>query len=156
MKQISKFKAIDGKLFDTEAECKKYEGYLTLIENAHAAIQSALDSSCDFANGGGFVQHNPLDLANFKSLVAQAIRSQLGDKHAQMFIDNPRGFIGRIIDDGDDKYLKGFIYRIWSIDNQNREWGQPFYAIESNAGRFPRGLKPFPTIGHSKLIKNQD
>lgn len=44
---------------------------------------------------------------------------------------DPRGFVGRFLSDGNDPayHLYGIVI---SIDKNNRQWQQPYYAIEAN------------------------
>lgn len=129
MKSIIKYKAIDGREFDFEEECEKHERLLVQIERAIKPLGSPpKEDGCSFANGGGYLQHDLptveavklalIDLAAVPENVKEGVRTRPAS----------HSIIGRYLDDGDSPVRKGW-YRLMCIDEQGREWGQPFYAL---------------------------
>lgn len=122
------FTTEDGATFNTEAEARKHEYYLSEIEAIDRKLPRAIDSGCEFANGGGFIQHTPEALANWLSDVEKLLRKYEGAETADRWAQNPRGIVGRYLDDGGSPAY-AFVYRVMSIGNDFREWGQPYYAL---------------------------
>lgn len=50
---------------------------------------------------------------------------------------DPRGIVGRYLDDGDSPAYP-IVGIIWAIDNRNRQWQQPYYALAANRGEYSR------------------
>lgn len=103
------------------------------IRAVQAMLPRAIDEGCLFANGGGYIQHTPATFAAFLAAV-----QGLFDKHApslaKMFSAQPRGFVGRYLDDGGSPLYSVYM-RICMIDDSYREWGQPYYAIHPGTGK---------------------
>jgi hypothetical protein len=132
MKEIKKFQASDGKVFDTPASCRKYERLIVWVDNImiDLAPLPKTDPGCSFANGGGFIQQQKdvVDAAREKI-------TALGNKYFKQESD-PWGFgpIGRLFNDADCDCLYGAWGRLSHIDHLYREWGQGYYAINPTKG----------------------
>jgi hypothetical protein len=93
---------------------KLYEEFFSKLENLDINIYyHQRDQIVDFKNGGGYIQQDHIVIEEIKNY----------------FIERFGGFMisGRYLDDS-----KSPLYEIWtriySIDSEYREWGQPYYA----------------------------
>ena len=127
MKAITKYQAEDGKVFNTEKECLEYEKIMEKVNQIMKPFGKRPDS-INFSNGGGFLQHEKADVEKAKNEILS-----LGSK---IFKCNTNfGFIGRYFDDSGYDCLYHAWGRLSAIDNQYREWGQTYYAINPNTGK---------------------
>lgn len=131
MKAIIKYQALDKTTFNTEEECVRYENLLNKVNKIMSKIGDKVkDKSCEFGNGGGYIQHN-------KEIVkkAQTDITNLAIKELKLDKDYKFGsFIGRYIDDSGVNCIKEAYCRLQCIDNKGREWGQPYFAINPDKG----------------------
>jgi hypothetical protein len=130
------FKAVDGAMFASAMKCQQYEAMLTDIKRIMKPLgRLPKDPHCNFANGEGYLQHNPIDVRGIKNqLVA------FGRKY--LHINEAIGFdmAGRYFDDsGVNPGRKQTLYRAWyrlaCCDVYGREWGQMFFAINPDKGK---------------------
>lgn len=133
MKSVVRFQAADGTEFGDESACAAYETLCTRVERIMARLPKVEVSGEDFVQLDGptviGVQH---DLV----LLYEGLRTDMADEHTE-FARNaavPVGMslIGRYIDDGGPTPLRRAWGRIQRIDNQFREYEQPYYAIQAN------------------------
>lgn len=139
MKIINKYVANDGREFNTERHCLAHEKVLIKIENAHKLLGKRSverhEDSCDFANGGGYIQHTKKEVLNFKKAIVELCKKEFKDKVFRLPLKeiHPGGFGGRIIDESSSPLRESWS-RLFCIDEYNREWGQPFYALNPTKG----------------------
>lgn len=124
MERINLFKTIDGKTFSSEEQALEYEDMIKEINDFLLGFAECED--IDFMNGNGYIQHPP------------GTRDKMGKKLVELsnrwfkpdepFI-NFTYYLGRIIDDNQMKCLNKLSYRVMCIDNEDKEWGQPYYAL---------------------------
>ena len=128
MEKISKYKAIDGSIFNTEEECLRYE---SLIEKVKAIMRPLGERPDDtnFTNGGGYIQHDYHVLA-----IAKEQLTELATKTFKIERNVGFGIIGRYCDDNGSRCLYNAWSRLNCCDNQSREWGQGYYAINPHEG----------------------
>lgn len=147
MKPITRYEAIDGHTFKTAEECEKYERLLAELKRINAMLRRAVDEGCNFANGYGFVQQTPEALKRFDEAFAEFLAGYISQETANLYSKCPQGIVGRYLSDGGGAFYDA-AYRLWvrrySIDEENREWGQPFYAMPQNKGR--RELTPWLNV----------
>ena len=131
MKSFTKFKAVDGAEFNTKKECIEYEKMIKKVN----AIMKPLgrlpkDPHCDFANGMGYIQHNPSDVEVVKSKLLA-----FGIKYLHIEGECRFDWLGRYAGDSRDTAP---LYRAWlrlyCVDKKGREWGQPYYAFNPEKG----------------------
>lgn len=122
MKQITKYQANDGTEFLTEKECQDWETYLFKAAEVDRILPKKELGSTEF------IQHSATQFHAFLTGIARLIEMRHGTKYADMLLNNRHGFIGRYIDDSGDKVLGQLMYRLLSIDSQNREWQQIYFA----------------------------
>ncbi len=127
------FQANNGKVFDDEADARHEDRF---IEEVSALLAPFKDSDI---KPGEFVQRNSEQV---QSLIDKTYRLLLryygaSSEIPKLWKQEPRGFVGRYLDDGDSPAYS--IYGILlSIDNKNRQWQQPYYALAANRGEYPR------------------
>lgn len=136
MEKILMFKSNDGELFKTKQKCENHETKINKIKKVMSTLNELpKKNNCNFANGDGFVRQNievvckaMIDIVNIAGI----------KKHPD-FISNPfncrRGSIGRYIDDSGNSILYRAWYRFMCMDDECREWGQPYYAINPDKGQ---------------------
>lgn len=137
MKAVTKYQSDDGKIFDTEKEAIARDSKALSIKDAYKLLKPIpKNDGCDFANGKGFIQQDPLKVQEFKRqiLLLGAIHHEKMAEWAKDPISvHPQSIVGRILSDCDD-----LLYRAWSrvmcIDDKWREWGQPYFAINPDKG----------------------
>lgn len=148
MNIITKYKAVDGKEFVTELECRNHESHIEQASEVNKILPSAVDDNCSFVNGDGFIQQSPEDIAQFKKSLADLIGQKMGEEVKLKFLFNSRGIAGRIIDDSGETYIYKLMTRLHCIDEQNREWGQVFYAIHPERAS---KCEPWPNVSRKGL-----
>jgi hypothetical protein len=137
--KITKYEAIDGRLFNCEQECKDWDSHILEVR-AIIDLLAPLpeEKGCNFSNGDGYVQQKKPIVEHAIRAIVRIAKTDLG-VNKKDFLENPFGYrhsiIGRYIDDGGDLHL----YRAWSrfmcMDDQFREWGQPYYASHPHEGK---------------------
>ena len=139
MQSITKFKAIDGKEFDSENECLDYEN---LINNVSSIMNELFplpnNDNCSFLNGNGFIQHDKQILRKVKINLLEEITKHIKHEWIQQTIDDENvhpSFVGRLIGDvGITPLIKAWD-RFMCIDKVGREWGQPYFASNPDKGK---------------------
>lgn len=131
MKQITKFQASDGAEFSTEKNCNDYENIIREVKRIMKPLGPLpKDKSCNFANGRGYIPHDPELVERLKKELVE-----YGRKVLHIDGDVSYGQFGRYADDSGVSPL----YRAWSrlanCDKRGREWGQQFYANNPNEGK---------------------
>lgn len=134
MKTIQMFEAEDGTRFSDGVECIRYETLLGQVNKCHGILRKAIDENCEFANGGGYVQQSPAAIAKFDAALEKLLKDYFDPyyediKLSEMYRRDPIGIIGRYLE-GDvySRLANALCWRRVTIDDHNREWGQPFYA----------------------------
>jgi len=131
MKTIEKYIAKDLVEFTSKDECISYETLIDRVDNIMSVLPSLpKDDGCSFANGNGYIQHK-------KEVVVQVwnnLLDEFGGKIEHNWIRESKdmkahsSYVARLVGDYDIKpYWKAW-QRMENIDKQFREWGQPYYA----------------------------
>ena len=137
MKTIQKYEANDGSVWDTETECLAHESLCERIRNVMKAFPPLpKNDGCSFANGGGYIQ--------LSEPIVTKVREQLldliGEKVTHKWVQESRGgkkhpsWVHRLLSDCEITPLSKAWYRICCVDDQWREWGQPYYAAHPTEG----------------------
>lgn len=148
MKQITKWKSENGREFDNSEQAQKADELFAKQNEVSKLLPQAVDIRCEFANGGGYVQHTQEDVNKFMAGIRELIANEFGETSdiVKGFDKNPIGMVGRFLDDsGSDTYR--LWSRLYNIDPRLREWGQRFYAQN-----IPTDPKPWPHI-ERKVMK---
>lgn len=130
MKTIQKFKSFCGKIFDTAEECIKYEIISKQVNEFLSTIEDSekYDEGCSFSNGKGYIQH-PKDTKNKIEQKLIELSNQWFTKWAEEKpFTNFNYVLGRLIDDTNMSCLNKLSYKLMCIDEQGREFGQPYYC----------------------------
>lgn len=136
MKAITQYRAEDGAIFNTPTECENYERLALDANRIMEAWRPLPDNDqCNFANGGGYYQHDPVLVEETKQrLMSLAETAGMSD------IPRLRGchfshFL-RYLDDADRlRPIREAAYRVMCCDERAREWGQPYYANNPDKGK---------------------
>jgi hypothetical protein len=143
MKPITKYLSEDGSEFKTEATCLKHEKLVAKIKEVMSVIPPApKDKHCKFANGGGYIQH---DKAKVEEAINGLMRLCWNDlekdweKWAKVIAEEGafkyrHSVLVRIMDEGIGGPVNDAFYRFGRFDDQYREWGQPYYALNPDKG----------------------
>lgn len=131
MKIIQKYVADDEREFTSQNECAEHEQNIELANKIMANLDKSPDS-CDFKNGGGYVQHDSADLLLVRTEFLKFCQRYTDHKWIQDTID--RGYdvhpsyAGRILSECLPDYIYKHWHRFMCIDHSAREWGQPYFA----------------------------
>lgn len=144
IKEVTMFES-RGRKFSDLAKAERWEAYNDALDKADAVLRSPVDKGCDFANGGGYIQQTPTACAKWLTLVTEAANKFESSEVARMWNENPRGFVGRYLDDGDSPLYRSWV-RVQRIDGASREWGQIYYANNPpSVGEWPTVTEPSPS-----------
>lgn len=139
METITKFKAIDGTEFTSETECLKYELLIKRVDEIMSLLPpTPKDDGCSFANGDGYIKHEKTELRNAQVKLLEICKEYIDHKWIQQSIDDETvhcSWVGRLLGDYGIKPLNNAWYRFSCVDNQSREWGQPYYANNPEKGK---------------------
>jgi hypothetical protein len=130
------YKANDGSIWDRREQAERRDTLLGDIATALLPLGERPDDG-DFANGEGYVQHEPLSVrVTKKALLHLAMLNIRGYDH--IWLADPdsihaSGIAGRIIDDCNEPLARAW-FRLMCIDGESREWGQPYYALHPEQG----------------------
>lgn len=127
MEVVTRYKVGD-RLFEDEIEARSFENFMVAIEAAHAVLGSA--EGLDY-NGGNFIQHDAASVVDFLAATHRALVLSGHIEEAQMWLSNPKGLVGRFLDDSNNP-ARDLYWRYQRIDSQHREWGQPYFANNPN------------------------
>jgi hypothetical protein len=130
MKGMTIYETESGKRFDTEKECMDYEA----LEDHVDVIMSELTprpEGCNFTNGHGYIQHKPSVLRFVKVSLLKLV--DIDHNWIRQTINEPDNchisYAQRIIDEYHKyKPISKALWRIACVDDDFREWGQPYYA----------------------------
>ena len=148
MKSKTVFIADDGMRYDTKAEAQVNESLTTKIARAIAPLgPRPRDPKCEFDNGGGYLPHDPAVVLACRVDVVKILKvgplkqdlDLCGEPHMHQGLPleqyHPMGWLGRVIDDSDlPRAVKDAWYRFQCIDDQGREWGQVYFALNPTKG----------------------
>lgn len=132
MEVITKYKAIDGKEFNTDLECLDHELLIKKVDEIMSPLHPIpKDDGCVFANGGGYIQHDKKILILVRRSLLELCKTYVDHKWIQQTIDDESvdaSWVSRLLGD----YGINPLYMAWNrfscIDKNQREWGQPYYA----------------------------
>lgn len=141
--QVIRYVSTDNTEWDTQEKADKRDSMLEAISKAMLPLGPKIkDSHCDFANGGGYVQHNPAAVLATKCALIELAKTECPDdfwsKYAPEEI-HPMSHAGRLLDGH-------ILWEPWSrlarIDEYAREWGQAYYALNPREGKQVVWIQP--------------
>lgn len=131
MIKIEKYKAIDGKEFNDPDQCLEYEALIDRVNTIMKPFGDRPDDS-DFQNGvRGYIQHDRDVFLSVKRNILEEIGKHINHQWIKdtMERDNVHpSWVARLIGDCGIRPLDRAWFRFQCIDNQYREWGQPYFA----------------------------
>ena len=138
MKQVIKYEAKDGAVFDSAEKCLEHEALIDEIDAVMSALPKKPNSdTCRFDNGHGYIQHSSADFLAAKNSLLRIANRIWPHKWFVSTIERPderhHGYAGRLISEMAAPLYKAW-YRISCTDKNYREWGQPYYAENPPSG----------------------
>lgn len=134
MRPVTQYEASDGSIWHTESDALFRD---TLCEKVKKAMTPLGDRPelphCGFENGDGYYQHAQSEVRrakeNLLALVKEYGWEWEGLKNAKCpQIDVGADWFARILDGCQQVPLTRAYGRLMCIDNQGREWGQPYFT----------------------------
>lgn len=141
MEIVTRFKAIDGREFTIKEECRNYELLIERVHNIMALLPKTPEDDCtnNFCNGDGFIQHDKNELRSAKIKILELCKEYIKHDWIQQAIDDENAdpsYVDRLIGEQSNiSPLNSAWYRFMCIDKMNREWGQPYYALNPERGK---------------------
>ncbi len=137
MKVISKYISNDNIEFSNEVDCREHELNYIIASNIVNKLEPIPENDgCSFGNGHGYIQQDNNNVIKYRNEFLEFIKRYTTFKWVQETIDNPNSHLSWVTRAIGDSNCPHTIYRMWSrftcIDNEGREWGQPFYATNPN------------------------
>lgn len=130
MRTVTKYQANDGSEWDTVEQCEDHERLLERIE----AINAILSDHPVDGNDDVGVQHDPMKVALFVTQLKELAAEECPQYAKEIILATSGNSIGgRILNDGNSPAWRLW-YRWMCIDRNGREFGQPYYALQSNKG----------------------
>jgi hypothetical protein len=132
MKQIAKYRSVDGREFSTEKECLDYETLIDTVNTIMARLKPLpREDGCDFRNGHSFVQQSKAAFKLVKLNLLNEVKKHINHKWIRQTMEDETvhlSYVGRLIDDCNIPPLNNAWSRLMCIDKEYREWGQPYFA----------------------------
>lgn len=130
MKLHTIYIAEDGKRFDSESECTRYEEILAEVTKL-LALWPDEEKYPELSMGRGYLQiDEKVRVATEKGLIALANKWFKGEAFT-----NYNYTLGRYIDDSNMTCLRTLTYKLSCLDSENRFWEQPYYAANPGQGQ---------------------
>lgn len=141
MEIVTRFKANDGSEWNTETECRAQDAMIVEVAAALAQLKPT-PTDC---NWDGYVQQNSAAVTRCKEMLYKIANR---DGVLKWWLDSQKknhnktdadlirchpSYFGRMLDGGHAPLSKAYI-RLCCIDDAQREWNQPFYAINPDKG----------------------
>lgn len=128
--------ANDGSRHTNEADAVKRDALIVAVDAIMAPLgERVKDEKCNFANGGGYVRHDPAVVRSVKGALGRLTMKEHSyiDPKGCAVEDVHPSWWGRMLDG-----MSGPLDRAWSrlycIGDDGREWGQPYYASHPTEG----------------------
>lgn len=138
MQTITKFRAYTGAEFDDVDKCRTYEDRCHRIDTELARLPNHILSGCDFANGGGYIQHAAGTFYSVRENLLKIAKETCDHRWIDQALADPSfhaSWIHRLTSEGNDSHLDRAWHRILCTDPNLREWGQPFYAAHPDRAK---------------------
>lgn len=135
MKQITRYIAEDSTSFGSKQECSEYETLCERVKKIMSQLsEPPLDENCQFANGYGYIQHNPVVFRKVRNELLDEFSTKIDHKWiTQSKSDGAHpSWVGRLVSDYNIKAYYTAWHRIQCTDKDFREFGQVYYAEHPN------------------------
>lgn len=136
MQTITKYLADDGREFLNSDECLEYEKDEKEIKAINAMLPEYPADTCAFVNGGGYIIHEEETFNKARLLLLAKAKKYAKEEydirdiiHAENHNRRMNWPYERIKQLACPVSLINASHRIYCVDDQFREWGQPFYAF---------------------------
>lgn len=132
MKAITLYQAVDGSNWPTEAEALERDALCSHVDAAMALLKPR-PKDVAFDNGGSFVQQEAERWLAAKQRIVDLSAAVTGHKVFDNIAEDihPQSIAGYILSEVGGPLNAGW-YRISCIDDQLREWGQPYFVNNPN------------------------
>ena len=138
MKEVKRYQAEDGRIFDNAEDAVKHDAKCATVKELAKLLKPIPENDgCAFANGSGFVRQDPLKVQEYKRqimLLGKDLHCNMEKRAANPIEVHPQSIVGRILSDCDN-VLYGAWRRVMCMDDQFREWGQPYFALHPEEGK---------------------
>lgn len=143
MKEITRYQSDSGRIYDTREKAMTQDVLFAEQNNVSRLLPQAIDDSCSFENGGGYVQHTQEDIVAFKHGIRRLLVMEFheGSGVVKAWDAGEIDFVGRYLDGSNSNTYRLFM-RFYSTGDDLREWGQPYYRINPGKG----DNKPWPNV----------
>lgn len=135
MKAVQRYKAEDGTEFATADEAIRRDQLLADI--AFALLPIGEQPERGFSNGEGYIQHEAEAVLRVKSELVRLARRELRGDFPILRVPpaeiHNHSFMGRLLDECSRPLYRAW-WRLMCIDEQHREWGQPYFALNPDKG----------------------
>lgn len=135
MKIKTYYIADDNTEHETMEQAKDHNIFIADIAKAIEPLGKRYKGQyCDYENGSGYVQHNPISVLEAKKNIIAICKIKVPHKIWDYPAGeiHPHSFACRLLSE-----RNSFLYAAWRrfmmIDEQGREWGQPYYASHPEA-----------------------
>lgn len=128
IREVTMFETDDGEQFNYKPDAVRHERKVYSYSKCLAILG---DVRPDY-DGKTYVQHEPETVLAFSHQVCLWLREHMSRDLAARWAVNPRGFVGRLLDDTSSLGHKLYS-RMVRIDSDNREWGQLYFAENPNS-----------------------
>jgi len=130
MREIKMYQSEDGEIFKTVKECGEHEFKIHAVRVIMGELNDRPNTE-EFAEGYGCVQQSSDVVKKAITRIAQLSIVELNDDFYLYPTKALNTMIGRAICES-DKYLAKAWYRFQCMDDDYKEWGQPFFAEKRN------------------------
>lgn len=138
MKPITRFLADDGSEFGSEESCRSYESVCADIRAIMARLPAIPDlPSCEFANGAGYIQHDPMTAREAQNDLLRIARQIMPHKWFDETLANNAhpSWAGRLISEMNNRALYSAWQRFMCMSADFKEYGQPYYATHQDEAK---------------------
>lgn len=126
MKQIQRWIADDGKIFDSQFECERYEKILNKVNTFLSTLPDV--NKYNISNGSGYIQHEKGTYKKIEKIIVSLANEYFKPKEKFTKFNY---YLGRVIDDSSIDCLNKLTYRLQSMKD-DKEYGQPYFACHTN------------------------
>jgi hypothetical protein len=137
MKFLAKAIADDGTEFLDADKCIAYESLCKKIDKIMALLVPIPDS-CEFANGSGYIQQDPLTVDAARLAIVKYANDIFPHKWFEHELSGQKAdssWCGRLISDMSEKCLYKAWQRFMCMSSDYREYGQPYFASHQSEAK---------------------
>lgn len=140
MEKVVRYKAFDGREFNSETECLEHEEISNEIQMVVSELPTLLPEygRCDFVGGAGYIQHDKDRFMRVRvklcEIANKIYEHQAFTQTIEKGMKADSDWAGRIIAEIPNKTLRSAWHRISCTDSQFREWGQLYFTNNPDKG----------------------